>query len=98
MLTERGFRCDRTLEQSPVSSFDRGDFRLVRPDAEGQRPVNSSKVQERENRDQTRLVSADQTLAASDHTVNTGVRGVLTGESGHPAETHNGSFFNPCYK
>ena len=28
----------------------------------------------------------------------TGIRGELTGASGHPAEAHNGSFFNPCYK
>ena len=35
---------------------------------------------------------------ASGHTVNTGVRGVLTGASGHPAEAHNGLFFSPCYK
>ena len=31
-------------------------------------------------------------------TVNTRVRGELTGASGHPAEAHNGSFFSPCYK
>ena len=35
---------------------------------------------------------------ASGHTVNIGVRGVLTGASGHPVEAHNGSFFSPCYK
>ena len=35
---------------------------------------------------------------ASGHIVNTGVRGVLTGASGHPVEAHNGSFFSPCYK
>ena len=34
----------------------------------------------------------------SDHTVNTRVRGVLTGASGHPVEAHNGSFFNRVYK
>ena len=26
MLTGRWFRCDLTLAQSPVSSFDQGDF------------------------------------------------------------------------
>ena len=35
---------------------------------------------------------------ASGHHLITGVRGVLTGASGHPAEAHNGSFFSPCYK
>ena len=46
---------------------------VMSPDAEGQRPVDSSKVPERENHDRTRLVSADRTLPASGHTVNTGV-------------------------
>ena len=35
---------------------------------------------------------------ASGHTVNIGVRGELTGASGHPAEAHNGLFFSRCYK
>ena len=35
---------------------------------------------------------------ASGHTVNTGVRGVLTGAFGHPVESHNGLFFSQCYK
>ena len=32
------------------------------------------------------------------HNLNTGVWGELTGASGHPAEAHNGLFFNRCYK
>ena len=35
---------------------------------------------------------------ASDHTLITRVQGELTGASGHPAEEHNGSFFNQGYK
>ena len=65
MLTERWLRCDRTLAQSPVSTFDRGDFiwcdrtlRGERLNAGCQRLVDSSKVPERENHDRTRLVSA----------------------------------------
>ena len=34
MLTEGWFRCDRTLAQSPVSSFDQGEVVWLRPDAE----------------------------------------------------------------
>ena len=60
ILTERWLQCDQTLAQGPANSFDQGVFvwcdrtlrvsvRLVRPDAEGQRPVDSSKVPEREN-------------------------------------------------
>ena len=63
MLTRRWFRCDQTLAQSPVSSFDQGEIvwcdptlRGERPDAGCQRLVDSSKVLERENRDRTRLV------------------------------------------
>ena len=69
MLTERWFRCDRTLAQSPVSSFDQGEvvwrdrtLTVERSDAEGQRPADSSKVPERENPDRMRSVSADRTL------------------------------------
>ena len=64
MLTERWFRCDRTRVQSPISSFDQGEFvwcdrtlRGERPDAGCQRPVDSSKVLERENHDRTRPVT-----------------------------------------
>ena len=35
---------------------------------------------------------------ASGHNLITGVRGELTGASGHPAEAHNGSTFNQGYK
>ena len=31
---------------------------------------------------------------ASDHNLNTGFWGELTGASGHPVEAHNGSFFS----
>ena len=71
MLTECWFRFDRTLAQSPFSSFDQGEIiwcdrmlRGERPDAGCQRSVNSSKVPERENHDQTRPVSADRTLSS----------------------------------
>ena len=64
MLIGRWFRCDRTLAQCPVSLFDQGDFvwydrtlRGERPDAGCHRPVDSSKVSERENRDRTRPVT-----------------------------------------
>ena len=64
MLTVRWFQCDRTLAQSPVSSFDQGEIiwcdqtlRGERPDAGCQRPVDSSKVPERENHDRTCLVT-----------------------------------------
>ena len=65
MLTGRWFRCDRTLAQSPVSSFDQGEIvwcdwtlRGEGPDTRCQRPVDSSKVPERENRDRTRPVTS----------------------------------------
>ena len=71
MLTEHWFWSDRTLAQSPISSFDQGDFvwcdrtlRGERPDAGCQRPVDSSKVPERENHDRTRPVSADRMLVS----------------------------------
>ena len=58
MLTGHWFQCDWTLAQSPVSSFDQGEIvwrdrtlRGERPDAGCQRPIDSSKVPERENRD-----------------------------------------------
>ena len=64
MLTERWLWCDRTLAQSPVSSFDQGEIiwhdRTPRgewPDAGCQRPVDSNKVLERENHDRTRPVT-----------------------------------------
>ena len=64
ILIGRWLRFDRTLAQSPVSSFDQGEvvwynrtLRGERPDAECQRPVDSSKVPERENRDRTRSVT-----------------------------------------
>ena len=63
MLTGRWFRCDRTLAHSLVSSFDQGEvvwcdrmLRGERPDVGCKRSVDSSKVPERENRDQTRPV------------------------------------------
>jgi hypothetical protein len=69
MLTERRFRCDWTLAQSPVSSFDQGEviwcdrtLRAERPNTGCQRPVDSSKVPESGFRDRTRPVSADRTL------------------------------------
>ena len=34
----------------------------------------------------------------SGHTLNTRVRGELTGASGHPVEAHIGLFFSRCYK
>ena len=71
MLTERWLRFDQTLVLGPVSSFDQGVFvwcdrtlRVERPDAGCQRSVDSSKVPERKNRDRTRPVSADRTLAS----------------------------------
>ena len=71
ILTGRWLRVDRTLAQSPVSSFDQGEIvwcdrtlRGERPDAGCQRPVDSSKVLERKNLDRTRPVSADRTLAS----------------------------------
>ena len=64
MLIERWFWCDWTLVQSSVSSFDQGEIiwcdwtlRGERPDAGCLRLVDSSKVLERENRDQTRPVT-----------------------------------------
>ena len=58
MLTGRWFLCDRTLAQSPISSFDQGEIvwcdrtlRGERPDAGCQRLVDSSKVPEMENHD-----------------------------------------------
>ena len=44
-----------------------------------------------------RLVLTGHCLAFG-HNLNTGVWGELTGASGHPAEAHNGSFFNQGYK
>ena len=71
MLTGCWFRCDRTLAQSLVSSFDQGDFvwcdrtlRGERSDAGCQRPIDSTKVLERENHDRTRSVSADRMLSS----------------------------------
>ena len=65
---------------------------------EVQRPVDISKVLVRGKHDRTCPVSVDQTLPASGQLLTTGVRGVLTGTSGHPTEAHNGSFFSQCYK
>ena len=64
-----GSNADRTLAQSPVSSFDQGDIvwcdrtlRGERPDAGCQHSVDSSKVPESGFHNQTRPVSADWTL------------------------------------
>ena len=71
ILTGHWFRCDRTLAQSSVSSFDQGEIfwhdrtlRGEQPDVGCQRPVDSSKVPERENRDRTRPVNADRMLSS----------------------------------
>ena len=71
MLTGRWLQCDRTLAQSPVSSFDQGEIvwrdrtlRGEQPDAGCQHPVDCSKVPERGNRDRTHPVSADRTLSS----------------------------------
>ena len=88
MLIGRWFRCDRTLAQCPVSLFDQGDFvwcnrtlRDERSDAGCQLPVDSSKVSERENRDRTCPVSADQTLSSVRSQLKHWVLGELTGAS-----------------
>ena len=106
MLTECWFRFDRTLAQSPFSSFDQGEIiwcdrmlRGERPNTGCQCPVDSSKVPEREIvTGRVRSVLTER-CPASDHNLKTGFRGELTGrpvnltkESGHPAEAHNGSF------
>ena len=64
ILTGRWFRCDQTLAQSLVNSFDQGEIvwrdrtlRGERPDAGCQHSVDSSKVPERENHDRTRSVT-----------------------------------------
>ena len=62
MLTGRWFWCDRTLEQSLISSFDQGEVVWLQPDAGCQSLINSSKVSEKENPDRTCPVSADRTL------------------------------------
>ena len=69
MEVNGGSNVDRTLAQSTVSSFDQGEIvwrdrtlRGERPDAGCQRPVDSNKVLERENRNRTCPVSADPTL------------------------------------
>ena len=69
MFTGRWFWCDRTLAQSPVSSFDQAEvvwwdqtLSEKRLDAGCQRSVNSSKVLESSFHDRTRPVSADRTL------------------------------------
>ena len=71
MLTERWFRCDRTLAQSPIISFDQGEvvwcdrtLRGERPNVGCQRPVDSSKVPESGFHDRTRPISADRTLSS----------------------------------
>ena len=71
MLTGRWFQCNRTLAQSLINSFDQGEIiwcdrtlRGERQDAGCQRPIDSSKVLEKENRDRTRPVSADWTLSS----------------------------------
>ena len=65
MLIRHWFRCDRTLAQSLVSSFDQGEVIWLRPDTreESDRTlrasvrVNSSKVSERENHDWPRPIT-----------------------------------------
>ena len=102
MLTRRWFWCDRTLAQSPVSSFDQGEFvwcdrtlRGERPDAGCQRSVDSSKVPERQNHDRTCPVTT-LTLEVGvnwpEHPVN------MIEAFGHPVDAHNGLFFDQGYK
>ena len=64
MEVNGGSNVDRTLAQSLISSFDQGKvvwcdrtLRGEQPDAGCQRPVDSSKVLERENHDRTRPVT-----------------------------------------
>ena len=66
-----GSNADRTLAQSLVISFDQSKIawldRTLRgewADDECQRPVDSSKVLERENHDRTRPVSTDRALSS----------------------------------
>ena len=98
ILTRRWLRVRSVHLTKVIASGLTGRCEVMSPDAEGQRPIDSSKVLERENHDRTRPVSANQTLAASGHTVNTGVWGILTGAFGHPVEAHDSSFFSRCYK
>ena len=98
ILTGRWFRCDRTLAQSPVSSFDRCDF--VWCDRTLGASVRSTPVRFQRGKIVTGRVRSVLTgrCPAFGHTINTGVRGELTEASGHPAEAHNGLFFSRCYK
>ena len=98
ILTGRWFWVDRTLAQSPVSSFDQGYCvwfdRTLRGSVRST-PVRFQRGEITTGRVRSVLIRR---WPASGHTVNTGVQGELTGASDHPAEAHNGSFFNHCYK
>ena len=92
--------------QGPVSSFDWGE--LVQFDRTLERSsdrtlrasVRSTPVRFQRWKIMTGLVRLVLTgrCPAFGHYFNTGVRGELTGESGHPTEAHNNSFFSRCYK
>ena len=98
ILTGRWFRVDRTLAQSPVSSFNHGD--CVWFDRTLRACVRSTPVRFQRGKIATRRVWSVLIgrCPVSSHTLNIGVRGELTGASGHPAEAHNGLFFSRCYK
>jgi len=102
ILTGRWLRCDRTLAAGSGQFIWPRRTSLVWPDAgrsmwpnaEGQRPVNSSKGPDLRKCDRTRPVSGDRTLSIqrpvvySKHPRSTGrVRSVLTGPCQRPVIT-----------
>ena len=68
-----------------------GHCEVMVPDAEGQRPIDSSKILEREKCDQMHSVSVDRMLPVSSQLITTRARGILTGASGQ----HDQSVWSP---
>ena len=92
MLTGHWLRCDRTLAQSLVSSFDQGEVVWLRLDAEEKSDrtlgagVRSTPVRFQ------RAVFVTGHRSESGHNLTALWRRELTGASSHPVKAHNGSF------
>ena len=106
ILTGRWFRCDRTLAQSPVSSFDQGEViwcdrtLKLKSDRTLGASVRSTPVRFQRAVFTTGHVRSVLTgrCSAFGHHLTARFWGELTGASGHPVEAHNGLFLMRVYK